>query len=425
MKRILRYTFFLIFFITVTVPAWSQQQRFPKPEFETGYQQPKTTTPAPRALLWEYADVFILIAVLILLSWFALKKRSRSGIFWTSVFSLLYFGFYREGCICSIGSIQNVVLAIFDPTYTIPLTALLFFLIPLIFALFSGRTFCAGACPLGAIQDLIVLRPIELPKWLQKVLGFIPYLYLGLAVLYAATKSEFIICRYDPFVGIFRFNAEFQMFVLGGLFLLIGIFVARPYCRFFCPYGVLLGWMSKFSSKHLSITPAECIQCKLCVPSCPFGAIDEPVAEQGSRRKNVNRLITYVLLLPVWALIGGFSGSLVHVPLSKFNSNVYLAEQIVKHPELKTDANNIDVRTFMTSGKTLDQLVDEARQIQRDFYVGSWILGAFLGLVIGFSLIKLSTFRRRTDYVPDKVNCLSCGRCLDYCPVKREIPKLK
>lgn len=421
MKRISKYILFLITFLTVTLPLWAQQQRFPKPEFDTGYQQPKPTIPDPRALLWEYADVFILVVVLMLISWFAIKKRSRSGIFWTSVFSLLYFGFYREGCICSIGSIQNVVLAIFDPTYTIPLTALLFFLIPLVFALFTGRVFCAGACPLGAIQDLIVLKPIELPKWLQKVLGFVPYLYLGLAVLYAATKSEFIICRYDPFIGIFRFNAEFQMFVLGGLFLLIGIFVARPYCRFFCPYGVLLGWMSKFSSKHLSITPAECIQCKLCVPSCPFGAIDEPIVEQGTRKKNVNRLITYAMLLPVWALIGGFAGSLIHVPLSKFNSNVYLAEQIIEHPELKSDATNIDVRTFMTSGKTVDQLVNDARQIQRKFYIGSWILGAFLGLVIGFSLIKLSIFRKRNDYVPDKVNCLSCGRCMDYCPVKQEI----
>ena len=423
MKRFLRYTLFLVTFFTVSLPVWAQQQRFPKPEFETGYQQPKPTIPDPRMLLMEYVDVFMLVFVLLLISWFALKKRSRSGIFWTSVFSLLYFGFYREGCICSVGAIQNVALAIFDPTYAIPLTALLFFLIPLAFALFAGRAFCAGVCPLGAIQDIIIFKPIELPKWLQKVLGFIPYVYLGLAVLYAATKSEFIICRYDPFVGIFRFDAEFQMFVLGGLFLLMGIFVARPYCRFFCPYGVLLGWMSKFSSKHLSITPAECIQCKLCVPSCPFGAIDEPVAEQVDRKKNVNRLITYAMLLPVWALIGGFAGSLVHVPLSKFNSNVYLAEQVIEHPELKNDPNNIDVRTFMSSGKTIDQLVEDAQQIRSQFYIGSWILGAFLGLIIGFSLIKLSTFRKRNDYIPDKVNCLSCGRCMDYCPVKKEVPK--
>jgi polyferredoxin len=395
------------------------QQRFPKPEFESGYSQPQTTTPFPRALWLEYFDVFVLLAVLSLVSWFALKKRSRKGVFWSSVFSVLYFGFYREGCICSVGSIQNVTLALFDPTYAIPLSALLFFLIPLVFTLFFGRTFCAGACPLGAIQDLVALRPIELSRWVQKVFGLVPYLYLGLAVLYSATKSDFIICRYDPFVGFFRLDAQFIMLVLGVLFLAAGIFVARPYCRFFCPYGVLLGWMSRFSAKHLTITPKECVQCKLCAHSCPFGAIDGPVAEPAHRRKSVKHLMFVVALLPVWAILGGWAGSMVHVPLSRLNPTVSLAELIVKHPEVKEDQNNIDVRTFMSSGKTTDQLVAEASEIQRRFYRGSWLVGGFLGLAIGFSLTNLSIFRKRDDFEPNKANCLSCARCLDFCPVKK------
>lgn len=400
--------------------AAEAKQRFPKPEFDSGYTQPHPTTPSARFLLLEYLDVLVLLVVLSVVTWFVLKKRSRKGVFWTSVFSLLYFGFYREGCICSIGSIQNVVLGIVDPTYAIPLTALLFFLLPLVFSLFFGRTFCAGACPLGAIQDIIVLKPIELPKWIQKVLGLIPYLYLGLAILYVATKSEFIICRYDPFVGFFRFDAPYNMLVLGVLFLAIGVFVARPYCRFFCPYGVLLGWMSKFSSRHLTITPSACIQCKLCSNSCPFGAIDEPVVESGKRRSNVNRLMAYFVLLPLWIGIGGFAGSMVHVPLSRFNQTVYLAEQIVEHPEVKNDPKNIDVSTFMSSGKSTEQLVQEADAIRRQFYLGGWLLGGFMGLVIGSSLINLSKFRKRDDWEPNKTNCLSCARCMDYCPVKKE-----
>ncbi len=405
----------------VSHPLWAQaQQRFPKPEFETGYVQPPTTIPGSRALFLEYLDVFVLIAALAIVTWFALKKRSRSGIFWMSIFSLLYFGFFREGCICSIGAIQNVVLAIVDPTYALPLSALLFFLIPLVTALFFGRTFCAGVCPLGAIQDLVAFRPIELPKWLQKVLGLIPYLYLSLAVLYVSTKSDFIICRYDPFVGFFRFDAEFQMLLLGGLFLMVGVFVARPYCRFFCPYGVLLGWMSSFSKKHLSITPSECIQCKLCANSCPFGAINEPIPGSNNRKQDVKKFVVYLLFIPLWMGIGGLSGSMLHIPLSKMNKTVYLANELVENPELINDQEHIDVRTFMQSGKTLDQLVIEAKKIQSQFYWGGWILGAFMGLVIGLTLVKLSTHRSSPDYETDKTNCLSCGRCMDYCPVKVE-----
>ncbi|RKD89967.1 4Fe-4S binding protein [Mangrovibacterium diazotrophicum] len=404
----------------LTLSGFAQQQRFPKPEFETGYSQPPTQQPLPRAIFLEYLDVAVLIGALLLVSWFVLKKRSRQGVLWTSVFSLLYFGFYREGCICAIGSIQNVALATFDPTYVLPLTALLFFLIPLITALFAGRTFCAGVCPLGAIQDLVAFRPIELPRWLQKVLGLIPYLYLSLAVLYAATKSEFLICRYDPFVGFFRFDGTFQMLLLGGLFLIVGVFVARPYCRFFCPYGVLLGWMSSFSKKHLTITPTACIQCKLCANSCPFGAIEEPDLEEGKRRPNVNRLLKYLILIPAWMLIGGLAGSMLHGTLSKFNKTVYLAEMIVENPDVRYDQENIDARTFMQAGKTMDQLVADAQKIKSQFYWGGWIAGAFMGLVIGLVLVNLSSYRRRNDYEPDKTNCLSCGRCMDYCPVKQE-----
>jgi hypothetical protein len=149
MKLFKRYFLLISIFLFSAMQSFAAdaKQRFPKPEFDTGYQQPNTTAPSARFLVLEYLDVLILLAVLSLVTWFVLKKRSRQGVFWTSVFSLLYFGFYREGCICSIGSIQNVVLGIVDPTYAIPITALLFFLLPLVFSLFFGRTFCAGACP--------------------------------------------------------------------------------------------------------------------------------------------------------------------------------------------------------------------------------------------------------------------------------------
>jgi len=420
MIRFLKYILFFILLTSgpVNSLAAEAQQRFPKPEFATGYSQPNTTVPHARFQLLEYLDVTMLLLVLLVTTWMVLKKRSRIGVFWISVFSLLYFGWYREGCICAVGSVQNVVLGIVDPTYAIPLTALAFFLLPLIFALFAGRIFCAGACPLGAIQDIIVFKPIELPKWIQKVLGLIPFLYLGLAVLLVATKSEFIICRYDPFVGFFRWDAPFHMIVLGILFLVVGIFVARPYCRFFCPYGVLLGWMSKFSSHHMTITPSACIQCKLCANSCPFGAINEPVVETGKRRSNVNRLMIYFLVLPLWIGIGGYAGSKMHVQLSRFNRTVYLADLIIEHPETKNDPNNIDVRTFMSLGKSTETLISEAVVIRNQFNTGCWVLGGFMGLIIGSSLIRLSTFRKREDWEPDKTNCLSCARCMPYCPVK-------
>ena len=94
----------LILMLVFLAQAGTAQQRFPKPEFETGYVQPSPTTPEPRIAALEYLDVFILIVVLSLASWFALKSRWRRGILWLSVFTLIYFGFYRKGCILRLNS---------------------------------------------------------------------------------------------------------------------------------------------------------------------------------------------------------------------------------------------------------------------------------------------------------------------------------
>ena len=129
-------------------------QRFPKPEFETGYVQPEPQMPLPRLEILAWLDVAVLVLTLSLVTWLILNKRSRLGVFWVSIFSLAYFGFYRQGCVCSIGAIQNVTLGLFAGNYTVPLVVLIFFLAPLIFTLLFGRTFCAAVCPFGTFQDL-------------------------------------------------------------------------------------------------------------------------------------------------------------------------------------------------------------------------------------------------------------------------------
>ena len=399
------------------------QQRFPKPEFSTEYETPSPATPEPRSVEMEYFDVIVLVAVLALATWLALRRRSRRGILWLSIFSLVYFGFYRNGCVCPIGAIQNVALAIFDPTYAISLTVLAFFLLPLFFAILFGRVFCGGACPLGAIQDLVVIKPVSVPSWVRKTLGFIPVIYLGLAVLFAATGTDFIICRYDPFIGIFRMDGKFLMIFLGIAFLLLGMFFARPYCRIFCPYGLILSWMSRFSWRHLTITPSECIKCKLCKDSCPFDAIEQPVEKEYRTpevsRKNLRKFILYIALIPVLTLLGGWIGSRSHIFLSRAHPDVYLAELMITRPELKEDEDNIDIQTFLESGESFDQLVEEATLIRSKFRKGGWVLGGFIGLALGVFLMNQVVFRKREDYEPHKGDCFSCGRCMEYCPVEK------
>lgn len=393
-------------------------ERFPPPEFDT-YQIPETTVPGAREIALEYLDVAVLAAALGLGVYFALKKRSRRLIFTLMIFSMVYFGFYRKGCICSIGAIGNVCLTLSDPNYAMPLVALAFFVLPLLITLFFGRIFCGAVCPLGAIQDAVLLKPIALPGWLERGLRVFAYLYLAAAILFAATGSAFIICRYDPFIGFFRLGGSFNIIVLGLCFLVIGVFVGRPYCRFVCPYSVLLRQFSRLSKKKVTITPAECIKCRLCEDACPFGAIDKPTAEWSAEdySKSKRRLGLLLLLLPVLVAAGGFAGFAVSKSAARVNSVVRLADRIYLEQAGEETETTDASAAFRASGETVDELYVRARAIESQILIGSIICGAFVGLVVGFKLVRESIRFKRDEYEANKGSCLSCGRCYEYCPV--------
>lgn len=394
--------------------------RFPMPEFETGHTHPAVYTPAPSNAMVGW-DVVVLIATLTLAVIFVLKRRKRREIFLLTLFSMIYFGFWRNGCVCSVGSVQNIMAGIFDSGYGVPLTVLIFFAAPLISALFFGRVFCAAVCPLGAIQEMVAVKPVKVPLAVEKVLSIFPYIYLGLTMLSVAMGAGFIICQYDPFVGVFRMGASFSMLIFGGIMLVLGIFVARPYCRFLCPYGVLLNWASKLSRHHATITPTDCIQCDLCADSCPYNAINEPTPEQApeARSKGAWRLGVLILLVPVMMAIGAGVGSLLREPLSRMHPTVRLAERIAGEDLGRYSETNIESEAFRASDTPNEELYAEAVALKEGFGRGGKWLGAFIGLVIGCKLISVSILRKRTDYEPDRGTCYSCGRCFKYCPVTK------
>ena len=418
MTDIRHIKFAIVFVLIFCSVSMSGTMPFEPPEFESGHELPDTTVPGPRQGMYDYIDAIVLVAALGLASYLILRKRNRRAVFVLMVFSLVYFGFYRKGCICSIGSIQNIVLSFFDPTYAVPVVVLLFFLLPLIFTLFFGRTFCAAVCPLGVIQDVVLLHPVSVPRWLENVLRLLAYIYLGAAVLFAATGSAFVICRYDPFVSFFRLSGNVNVLILGVCFLIIGLFIGRPYCRFICPYGVILRQLSRISKWCVTITPDECIQCRLCEESCPFGAIKKPAVEWPAMEygRSKKRLGLLMVLLPVLIGLGGWAGSSLKMTTARMHSTVRLAERIRLEETGKVDGTTDASDAFRALGTETADLYQEASNIRSRFGTGGWIFGGFVGLVIGLKLIGVSLWRQRTDYEADRASCLACGRCFKYCP---------
>ncbi|MBN2685593.1 MAG: 4Fe-4S binding protein [Pontiellaceae bacterium] len=389
------------------------------PEFESGYEHPPVYTPDPSNAMVGW-DVAVLIGCLSLAAFLVLKRRKRREIFLLTLFSLIYFGFVRKGCVCSVGSIQNMLAGIFDSSYGLTITVLLFFAAPLIFALFFGRVFCSAVCPLGAIQEAVAVKPLKVPPAVEKVLSVIPYIYLGLATLSVATGAGFLICRYDPFVGFFRMGAGFNMVVVGSILLLVGVFVARPYCRFLCPYGVLLNACSRLSRRHAVITPSDCIQCDLCADSCPYNAILEPSGAEASkdRSQGKQRLGKLLLLLPLIVAAGVLVGGLLKEPLSRLHPTVRLAERVAGEELGRYNEMSIESETFRSSDEPVKELYDDALVIKQGYGAAGRWFGGFIGLVIGIKLLAVSIHRTREGYEPDRGTCFSCGRCFKYCPVK-------
>jgi ferredoxin len=385
-------------------------------------RMPRMTTPRPRSTAMEYVDVGVLVAAMAAASVFALKVRSRAGIFLVMVFSLLYFGFFRGGCVCAIGAIQNVTTAVFDAGYAIPLFVAAFFVLPLAFTLLFGRTFCAAVCPLGAVQDLVGFHPLSVPRWLAHVLGCFAWVYLGLAVLLAATGSAYVICEYDPFVALFRLSGSANMLILGACVLVIGVFVARPYCRFLCPLGALFRLTSPASRWHVTITPDECVQCRLCEDACPYGAIEKANADSPPppRAKGRTLLAVTLALTPVLVASGAYFGTYLAAPLARVHWQVRLAERIRQEEAGQVEGMTVASEAFRESKQSIGELHAAAAAVRERFETGSAIFGGFLGLVAGLKLVSLSVRRTRPDYVPDRANCLSCGRCFQYCPVHRQ-----
>jgi polyferredoxin len=405
--------------------AWAgaqEQKKQPPPEFSSGYFPPTPTEPGPRADTFAYIDIAVLLLVLSLGAWLVLRTRSRTGVRMLVIFSALYFGFYRLGCVCSIGSIQNVALALGDSGYRLPLTVGAFFILPLVFAMFFGRVFCGTACPLGALQDLVVLRPVQTPAALDHALGLIPYLYLGVAALFAWTGAQFVICAYDPFIPFYRMGGHWGVIAFGAGMLLLGTRVGRPYCRYLCPYGVLLRWAAAISKWRVTITPGECLHCHLCADECPFGAIKPPTPEEPAALRTAARarLARALMLTPALMAVFGLLGYAAAPAISRVHSDVRLAERLWAEEQGRVRGTTDETEAYRHLAQPFERAYARAVQVRRRFDIGSTLLGVWIGVVLGGKMIVLAVRRRREDYEADRSACLSCARCYMSCPVEHE-----
>ena len=150
-------------------------------------------------------------------------------------------------------------------------------------ALLFGPVFCGWVCPLGTIQEWVASLGRKLfkkrrynhfiPAKLDHVLRYTRYLVLGWVLYMTSVTGKLIFSDVDPYFALFNlWSSEVAIggLVVLGVTLLASLFIERPWCKYACPYGAVLGLtnlLRVFSIRRSSST------CKLdgaCDITCPM-----------------------------------------------------------------------------------------------------------------------------------------------------------
>ena len=121
---------------------------------------------------------------------------------------------------------------------------LLMLIVALLYPL-AGRSghYCAHVCPFGSAQELagkLSRRKLRITPRVLRVLTALRNLLWGvlMALLLTGTCSAWI--DYELFTAFIYSSASVWVIVLAMLFLVLSVWVPRPYCRFVCPTGALV-----------------------------------------------------------------------------------------------------------------------------------------------------------------------------------------
>lgn len=121
---------------------------------------------------------------------------------------------------------------------------LLMLIVALIYPL-AGRSghYCANICPFGSAQELagkLSRRKLRITPRVLELLSVLRNLLWGvlMALLLTGTCTAWI--DYELFTAFLYSSASVWVIVLAALFLVLSVWVPRPYCRFVCPTGALI-----------------------------------------------------------------------------------------------------------------------------------------------------------------------------------------
>lgn len=120
---------------------------------------------------------------------------------------------------------------------------LLMVLVAMLYPLVGRRGhYCAHICPFGSAQELagkLTRRKLRISPRLNRMLNVFRNLLWGVLMVLMLTATWTAWMDYELFTAFLYTSASAWVIVLAVLFLVLSVWVPRPYCRFVCPTGSL------------------------------------------------------------------------------------------------------------------------------------------------------------------------------------------
>jgi Pyruvate/2-oxoacid:ferredoxin oxidoreductase delta subunit len=221
---------------------------------------------------------FLLWSLFLFVMFFSLKKKKlRNSIRILSYgFAVVLFGVILGADPGPMGTIKDAIVlfgthkVIFPPR----MIALLLFLVMVFIA---NKFICSWGCQAGTFQDLLfrinrnkkdepIIKQYKIPFFISNLIRIAFFItFTTVAFVWAFDIVEVI----DPF-KLFKpgkLNTIGWIFI--GAMLFSSLFVYRPWCHLFCPFG-LIGWLvEKISIFRIVVDYKKCIGCEQCAKTCP------------------------------------------------------------------------------------------------------------------------------------------------------------
>ncbi|MEK7704804.1 MAG: 4Fe-4S binding protein [Myxococcota bacterium] len=257
------------------------------------------------------------------------RRRRQLVRHLVQVASLVFFFFFVYSCLGVFGMIRNGLygVSLIGSVYTEAFYWLALPTVVIASTLVAGPVFCGWVCPTGTIQELSVwVRQRVLPGKLRGtrvqlvLLGVALTSSVVIAITVSLSRELFVedsslhwaailvLLCYLVVLGVlddlptrrlrlfsvvaivvtavshvtitspvhFAFTArDDPSSALTTVIIAAASFVvARSWCRYLCPWGFLMGWLSRWSRMRIVRRDDRCTQCNLCIERCDVGAID-------------------------------------------------------------------------------------------------------------------------------------------------------